>query len=84
MQSWILWVQRPSGLIKMEGRASAFRVANISWKLILIIDLNCYHLNSYSIFTWLDSLDAVTTNDINLICCCSIQGAKVSAICYKI
>ncbi len=42
------WVQRPSGLIKVEGNASTFReatkikVENASLKLISIIDLNNY------------------------------------------
>ncbi len=28
--SWVAWVQRPGGLIKMEGRTSAFKVESIS------------------------------------------------------
>ncbi len=36
------WVQRPSGLIKIEGNATAFEVENVSWKRISIIDLNFY------------------------------------------
>ena len=38
------WVLRPSGLIKMEESASAFKVENVSWKQILIIDLKCYRI----------------------------------------
>jgi hypothetical protein len=37
-------LQRPSGPIKMEGSTCAFRVENVSWKLILIIDLNHFHI----------------------------------------
>ncbi len=44
MPSWMAWVQRPSGLIKMDRSGSAFRVENVSWKWILIIDLNFYHI----------------------------------------
>ncbi len=29
MLSWMAWVQRPSGLIKMEGSASAFKVESV-------------------------------------------------------
>ncbi len=36
------WVQRPSGLIKIEGTTTAFKVENVSWKQISIIDLNFY------------------------------------------
>ncbi len=36
-------MQRPSGLIKLEGSASAFIVDNVSFKQISIIDLNLYH-----------------------------------------
>ena len=39
MPSWMAWVQRPSGLIKMEGSGSTFKVENVSWKQISIIDL---------------------------------------------
>jgi hypothetical protein len=45
MPSWKAWVQRPSGLIKMEGSASAFnssylvKVENVASKQILIIHL---------------------------------------------
>jgi hypothetical protein len=39
------WVLRPSGLIKMEESASAFKVENVSWKRILIIDLKCYRIS---------------------------------------
>jgi hypothetical protein len=45
MPSWMAWVQRPSGLIKMEGSASALiKVKNVSWKQISIIDLNHYRI----------------------------------------
>jgi hypothetical protein len=36
--------QRPSSLIKMEGSASAFKVENVSWKRISIVDLNHFQL----------------------------------------
>jgi hypothetical protein len=42
MLSWKAWVQRPSGLIKMEGSASTFKimkVENVALKSISIIDL---------------------------------------------
>ncbi len=45
MPSWISWVQRPRGLIKMEGSTSTFKAKNVSWKRISIIDLNCYHID---------------------------------------
>jgi hypothetical protein len=38
----LTWVQRPRGQIKMERRASAFELDSVSWKQILIIDLNHY------------------------------------------
>ncbi len=41
------WMQRPSGLIKVEGSASAFQVDNVSWTQILIINLNCYQVLVY-------------------------------------
>jgi hypothetical protein len=28
---WMAWVQRPSGLIKVEGSASAFRWIYLGW-----------------------------------------------------
>ncbi len=34
------WVQRPSGLIKMEGSASAFKVKTVSWMRISIFKIN--------------------------------------------
>ncbi len=42
MASLMAWEQRPSGLIKMERSACAFKMGNVSWKQILIINLNCY------------------------------------------
>ncbi len=44
MSRWMAWVQRLSGLIKMEGSASALKVENVSWKRISIIDLNHYQI----------------------------------------
>ncbi len=41
-------MQRPSGLIKIEGSASTFQVKNVSWKWIPIINLNCYHITDLS------------------------------------
>jgi hypothetical protein len=41
-------VQRPGCLIKTEGSASAFKVENVSWKQILIIDLNYYQIDEKS------------------------------------
>ncbi len=38
---------RPTGLIKVEGNASVFKVDNVSWKHILIINLNCYQILVY-------------------------------------
>jgi hypothetical protein len=35
-------VHRPSGLNKVDGSTSTFRVENVSWKRLLIIDLNPY------------------------------------------
>ena len=29
MPSWMAWVQRPSGLIKLEGSASAFKGSHL-------------------------------------------------------
>ncbi len=34
------WGLRSSGLIKMEGSTRAFKVENVSWKRISIINLN--------------------------------------------
>ncbi len=38
------WVQRLRGLIIMEGEASTFKVVNVSWKQISIVDLDHYHI----------------------------------------
>jgi hypothetical protein len=38
---------RPSGLIKVEGSTSAFKVDNVSWKHISIINPNCYQILVY-------------------------------------
>ncbi len=55
MPSWMAWVQRPSGLIKMQGSTSALReatlikVENVSQKQILIIDLKHICYNKYQL-----------------------------------
>jgi hypothetical protein len=36
--------QRPSSLIKMEGSASTFKVENVTWKRMSIVDLNHYQI----------------------------------------
>ncbi len=42
MLSLVAWVQRPSGLFKMEGSTSGFEVESVPWNRILIKDLNHY------------------------------------------
>jgi hypothetical protein len=44
MPSWMAWVQRPRGLIKMEGSATVSKVDNVSWRRISIINQNCYQI----------------------------------------
>ncbi len=43
-------------LLKVDGSTSAFIVESVSWKQILIIDLNCYQINNLEIiffqFSW--------------------------------
>ena len=45
MPGCMAWVQRASGLIKMEGSGSAFRVGKVSLKQIFIIDINCHWIH---------------------------------------
>ncbi len=45
MPSWMAWVQRPSGMGEVKpllGESTLIKLENVSWKIISIIDLNCY------------------------------------------
>ncbi len=44
LPSLMTWERRPNGLIKMEGCASAFKVDNVSWKQISLMELNHYRI----------------------------------------
>jgi hypothetical protein len=43
-------VQRPSGLIKMDGSASGFEVESVPWKIISIINPNHYWILLRNVF----------------------------------
>jgi hypothetical protein len=47
MPSWMAWAQRPRGLIKVGRKGSTFKVENVSWKRISIIDLDHYQIHVY-------------------------------------
>ncbi len=57
-------MERLSGLIKVEGSASTFKVESVSWKRILIIDLNNYHIVVLAFFA--EGMDAGLRNLLGL------------------
>ncbi len=81
MPSWKAWVQRPSGIIKMEGSASTLnlmKVENVASKQISIIDLKLllhmvinYLFNSSYSFGY----DCVLRNNLHVL--------DARAECYK-